>query len=89
MFIIEYIDFLGEIKNDTDINGKSFIFKIIDIKKEIAFESVLFIHQNIPAFITLENDDYLEYITMILEQILKEYNIKDLLEFKYTENNED
>lgn len=86
MFIIEYIDFLGEIKNDTDINGKSFIFKIVDSSKEISFEIILFVHENVPAFITVENDEYAEFNSIILDMLLKQFNINDLLEFKNTED---
>ena len=84
MFCIEFIGYLGEIRNDTDINGKSFIFKIIDITKELSFESVLFVHQYVNPFLTLENDDYIEYNTVLLDLILKQYTLKDLL--KYIEN---
>lgn len=86
MFCIEFVDFLGEIRNDTDINGKSFIFKIIDIDNELTFDCILFIHQSVNPFLTLENDNYIKYNSILLDLILKQYSIKDLLEYKENEN---
>jgi hypothetical protein len=82
MYYIEFIEFLGEIRNDTLINGKSFIFKVLDTDKNINFECILFVHPTVKSFITIENNDYINEINSILDIILEKFNLKDLLEYE-------
>lgn len=77
-FTIEFIDYLGEVKNDTNINGKAFIFKIID-EDLYTFETILFIHPNVPEFISMIDKKHNP--TIILEQILQKYNKEELLKY--------
>ena len=84
-FHIEFINFLGEIRNDTLINGKAFIFKIIDLDKKINFETVLFVHESVKPFMTIENIEYKEYADELMEIIFKKHSIKELLDFKKNE----
>lgn len=81
-FHIEYVDFLGDIRNNTNINGKGIIFMILDISDNISFESILFIHPTVKPFITLENKEYNQYMNIILDIILNKYNINELLNLK-------
>lgn len=85
-FYIEFVDFLGEIRNDTLINGKAFIFKLVDLVKTHTFEVILFVHQSVPAFLTINDEDYKILEADILKEILSQFNINELLNFKKDEN---
>lgn len=85
-FYIEFVDFLGEIRNDTLINGKAFIFKILDIQKEYSFEAILFVHINAKPFLTIADKHYKILESDFKTEILNTYNIKELLNYKKDEN---
>lgn len=85
-FYIEFVDFLGEIRNDTDINGKAFIFKILDLVKEYDFEVILCVHPIVPPFLTIHDDKYKIINNDLKEEILKQFSLTDLLSYKKDEN---
>lgn len=78
---IEFIEYIGEIKNDTDINGKAYIFEILDLEKKYKFECILFLHPN-NNFVSLNKEDIdLGYNKEeLLNEILKKYNKGELLQ---------
>ena len=82
LYFIQLIDFLGEIRNDTEINGKAFIFKILI--KDMSFECILFVHPDIKIkpFLTFHDKKYEEYEQHILSIILEQFNINDLLAYE-------
>ena len=80
-FHIEFVDFLGEIRNDTLINGKAFIFKVLDTDLKETFESILFVHETVKPFITMENEEYKEYSEELMEMIFKKYKLVELLKY--------
>lgn len=79
---IEFVDFLGDIRNNTLVNGKGVIFRISDLDNNESFEAILFVHDTVRPFITLGNKEYNDRMDFILEQILIKYNIKELLNLK-------
>lgn len=80
-FHVEFVDFLGEIRNDTLINGKAFIFKVLDTDTKTSFETILFVHETVKPFITMENQEYKEYSDEIMEKIFKKYKLIELLKY--------
>ena len=83
--IIDFSEYLGEVKNDTGIWGKAFIFKVIETKdnEPYTFDTVLFIHESVPAFVSTapEDDEYDK--KLIISKILKQYPMEKLMEVKH------
>jgi hypothetical protein len=77
-FTIEFIDYLGEVKNDTNINGKAFVFKIID-QDLYTFETILFVHPTVKEFLSMIDKKHNP--TIIIEKILEKYNKEELLKY--------
>lgn len=79
--IINFSEYLGQVKNDTGILGKAFIFKVIINTDDIGytFDTILFVHETIPPFISV-NDENIQYKDEILKKIFEQYTIKQLLE---------
>ncbi len=82
MYYIEFVEFLGEIRNNTGTNGKSFIFKVVDVEHSINFEAVLFVHPTVQSFITLDIETTLEKSLKIHEEILNKFKIEELLAYE-------
>jgi len=82
--IIDFSEYLGQVKNDTGIWGKAFIFKCIENKENIpyTFEAILFVHETLPAFLSVADED-IEYKSEILKLIFEKYTLKQLLEAEY------
>lgn len=81
-FHVEFIDFLGEVRNDSMVNGKSFIFKVLDKKTSDTFECILFVHPTIKSFLTIAEENYKVISEDIKELILKQFKEEELLNFK-------
>ena len=80
----EFVDFLGFINNDTGVQGKAFIFKMIGDKEQ--FECILFVHPdpNVRPFLTIDEDAEigLDENDVVMQVILDKYPIKDLLAYE-------
>lgn len=74
--ILEFVDILGLIKNDTEIDGKGIIFNIITESK--TFNCILFVHPTENAFVSLLEED-LEYKEEVLKLIFDTYTLEQLL----------
>lgn len=75
----EFVDFLGLINNDTGIQGKAFIFKMVHDKG--AFECVLFVHVSAPAFVTCDPDVDVDPVD-VLKIILNKHTLQELLAYE-------
>lgn len=84
MIIVNFSTYLGQIKNDTDILGKSFIFKCITEKdnKPYTFDVILFVHETVKPFVTTNEEDE-EYKEVVYKLIFEQYTLKQLLEAEY------
>jgi len=76
--ILEFVDILGLIKNDTGVLGKAFIFNVICAEK--TFDCILFVHPSEPAFITTHIDDSDIDKQEILKLVFEKYTLEQLLE---------
>ncbi len=78
---IELIGYLGDIRNDTGILGKSFIFKLIT--ENINEEFIFFIHpnENVKPFITIDYELTNEQKTEIVNNIINKYTKDTLLNY--------
>lgn len=79
--IIDFSEYIGEVKNDTGIWGKAFIFNVITERDNIpyTFECILFVHKTVPTFITLNDEDLIFNKELILKLILEKYTLTQLL----------
>lgn len=79
--IIDFSEYLGQIKNDTGILGKAFIFNVIIDKEPIVkFDCILFIHETVEPFLSLREEDKVHDSTEIIKKIFEKYSLKQLLE---------
>ncbi len=76
--ILEFVDILGLIKNDTGVLGKAFIFNVMCTEK--TFDCILFVHPSEPAFITTHIDDSDIDKQEILKLVFEKYTLEQLLE---------
>lgn len=76
--ILEFVDILGLIRNDTDVLGKALIFNIINDEK--TFDCILFVHPTEKAFISVHDDDSDVNKEEILKIIFDKYTLQQLLE---------
>lgn len=76
--ILEFVDILGMIKNDTGVLGKAIIFNVINESK--AFDCILFVHPTEKAFVSVHNDDSDVNKELILKTIFEKYTVQQLLE---------
>lgn len=75
--------FLGYINNDTEVQGKAFIFNTI-YESYPVFECILFVHPTVKPFITLpEFETAVEIdLELLLQTILTQYKLQDLLAYE-------
>ena len=52
---IDFKEFLGYVNNDTNIQGKAFVFSIIEENKETE-ECILFVHNSVKPFVTVSKE---------------------------------
>lgn len=79
--IVEFSEYLGEVKNDTGIWGKAFIFKVITERdnNSYVFDTILFIHESIESFVsTAAEDDGFDKKT-IMKHIFDKFNKQQLM----------
>lgn len=78
---IEFVKYIGEIKNDTGQYGKAYLFTIVD---KYSFDCILFLHDKID-FVSLHNDEIVNGYNneQILKQILTKYKRQELLNIDY------
>jgi len=73
---IEFASLLGAVKTETTL-GKALIFNIItDV---CTCECIMFVHEHLPPFITLHEDDNELNCDIILTWILNKYTLIELL----------
>lgn len=79
--IIDFVEYIGQVKNDTGVFGKAFMFKVMTEKDgaAYAFETILFVHETVPAFLSTvpEDDGYDKDV--IIQAILVQYPREQLL----------
>jgi hypothetical protein len=73
----EFIDFLGEVRNDTGVNGKAFVFKMIE--ENHSFECILFVHPTVDSFVTIDDTEVNVEPDRVLNCILNKYSREELL----------
>jgi len=80
--IIDFSEYLGEVKNDTGIWGKGFIFKVITNKnnESYTFDIILFIHPTLQSFISTAPEDDIFDKDTIIEHIFDKYTKEQLME---------
>lgn len=81
MYHIEFVEFLGEVRNNTGINGKSFIFRVVDTAAGDNFEAILFVHPDLNPFVTVEEhrrDD----TAAVRDKILEQFKLEELLAYE-------
>jgi len=76
--ILDFVDILGWIRNDTGVLGKALIFNIID--NDHIFDCVLFVHPTEHSFISVHEEDSNTNKEEILKIIFEKYTLKQLLE---------
>ena len=79
--IIELLNYIGKIKNDTGKPGRAYLFNII--KEEYSFDCILFIHDDI-VFVSLHDDEIKNNIDKdeIKNAIINKYTLKTLREYE-------
>ena len=76
---VDFADFLGFVKNDTGIQGKSFIFNIIIEDK--TFECILFVHPTAQTFVTVPDNVLIEH-QVLIDAITSKYKHEELLKYE-------
>lgn len=84
--IIDFSEYMGQVRNDTGVLGKAFIFKVIDTKdnESYTFDVILFVHQTVPPFVSTAPEDDSFDKPLIIKTILEKYPMKTLLEAENT-----
>lgn len=78
--MIDLSEYVGQVRNDTGIFGKAFIFKVIRVEPEhYTFECMLFVHPTEPSFLTLSDDDISFDKDEIIAAIFNKYPHEKLL----------
>ena len=80
--VIDLSEYIGEVKNDTGVWGKAFIFNVITERdnEPYTFECILFVHKIVESFITLNDEDQIFDKDIILKLIFEKYTLTQLLE---------
>lgn len=84
--IINLSEYLGEVKNDTMKWGNAFIFNVIasdSEQKPHSFNCILFVHEDVPAFVSLSEADSKYDKNTILEKIFEKYTLAELLKVRH------
>jgi len=76
---VDFLSFLGYVKNDTGIQGKSFIFNIIIEDK--TFECILFVHPTAPTFVTVPDHVLIDH-QQLITAIIDKYKFEELLKYE-------
>ena len=76
MFELEFIAYIGKLKNDTGIDADIFLLKMVF--ENTVEDVILTIHESI-EYVTTENDYDDETLSLILNEIYKKYNKEELL----------
>lgn len=81
--IIDLVEYLGEVKNDTGVLGKAFIFNVIldDVGDSYVFDSMLFVHPTVDPFISVNIEDE-NYKDDVMKKIFETYTLEQLLDAK-------
>lgn len=77
--IIELIEYIGMLKNDTNTPAHAYIFSVLNNEMNNTIECILYVHETITPFITLHDNNNEELKSEILEAIFKKYTLKQLL----------
>lgn len=80
---VELVKFIGLVNNNTMVQGKAFLFKFV-IKDTEPFEGILFVHETVKAFLTIDEDVKLSDVDkeQLIKHITEKYPLSDLLAFK-------
>ena len=83
--IIDFSEYMGQVRNDTGVLGKAFIFKVIDQKdnEPYTFDAILFVHETVPSFVSTAPEDAGFDKELIIKTILDKYSKKTLLEAEH------
>jgi GTP:adenosylcobinamide-phosphate guanylyltransferase len=83
--IIDFSEYMGQVRNDTGVLGKAFIFKVIDTKdnESYTFDVILFVHETVPPFVSTTPEDAVFDKPSIINAIFDKYPKKTLLEAEH------
>lgn len=76
---VDFLAFLGFVKNDTGTQGKSFIFNIIINDK--TFECILFVHPTAKTFVTVPDNVLIDH-QQLIDAITSKYKYEELLKYE-------
>jgi len=79
--MIDLVEYIGQVKNDTGVLGKAFMFKAMTEKDDApyTFETILFVHDTVPSFISTAPEDDEFDKDAIIQAILDKYPKETLL----------
>lgn len=83
--MIDFSEYMGQVRNDTGILGKAFIFKVIETKdnEPYTFDVILFVHETVPEFLSTAPEDDGYDKDSIMKAIFDKYPKKVLLEAEH------
>lgn len=79
--MIDFVEYIGQVKNDTGVLGKAFMFKVMTEKDDnpYTFETILFVHDTVQAFLSTAPEDDEFDKAAIIQSILVSYPKDELL----------
>lgn len=77
---IEFLEYIGELKNDTGINAKGIMFSALDDDGSVITNCILYVHESIQSFVTIQDNDNEELKLEVFNSIFKKYTLQQLLD---------
>ncbi len=77
---IEFLEFIGELKNDTGINAKGIMFVVLGDDGSIITNCILYAHESIQSFVTIQDNNNEELKLQVFNAIFEKYTLQQLLD---------